>query len=79
MEPGRGLLDLDTAALKKLLRHLHRGELECPIDAKRIACVGFQYRQAELMNSLRGLDEPAVRAVLVCVLAERQHNEGVSE
>jgi hypothetical protein len=73
MQFGRGLLDLSTDALKRLLGHLHRGELVCPVDAQKIAGVGFQYKSAELMSALRDLDEAGVRAVLVCVLAERNH------
>ena len=66
-----GLTTLTTEQLKKLLKYLHDGSLETPLDAHRIACVGFQFRHAELMSALRGLDEAAVRAVLVCVIAER--------
>ena len=66
-----GLTSLTTAQLKKLLKYLHDGSLETPLNAHRIACVGFQFRHAELMSALRGLDESAIRAVLVCVIAER--------
>ncbi len=66
-----GLTTLTTEQLKKLLKYLHDGTLETPLDAHRIACVGFQFRHAELMSALRGLDEAAIRAVLVCVIAER--------
>jgi len=74
MTPGEGLSDFKTEELKKLLGMLHRGELNLPFTAHSIACAGFQYRHAELMGALRDLDESAVRAVLVCVLAERIHN-----
>lgn len=74
MQPGRGLLDLSTDALKRLLGHLHRGELACPVNPQNIAGAGFQYKSAELMSTLRDLDEAGVRAVLVCVLAERNHH-----
>lgn len=67
----QGLTSLTTEHLKKLLKYLHEGSLETPLTAHSIACVGFQFRHAELMSALRGLDEPAIRAVLVCVLAER--------
>ena len=70
-----GLTTLTTDQLKKLLKYLHDGSLETPLDAHRIACVGFQFRHAELMSALRGLDEAAVRAVLVCVIAERLQTE----
>ena len=71
MGPGKGLTELSIDELQKLLRHVHRGELVCPVDIHRLTVVGFQYKAAELTSALRGLDEPAVRAVLVCVLAER--------
>jgi len=79
MTAGRGLTDLPTDALKRLLGHLHKGDLACPVSPERIACVGFQYKTEELMSTLRDLDEAGVRAVLVCVLAERLHNQGESE
>ena len=71
MRPGLGLTGLNTQELQKLLRHLHRGELICPVDIHRLTVVGFQYKADTLTNALRGLDEVGVRAVLVCVLAER--------
>ena len=67
----QGLTLLTTEQLKKLLKYLHDGSMETPLTAHSIACVGFQFRQAELMSALRGLDEAGIRAVLVCVLAER--------
>lgn len=79
MTAGVGLSHMPTEALKRLLRHLHRGELVCPLTAERIAVIGFQYKHAELMDTFRGLSAEAVRAVLVCVLAERIHNQGVNE
>jgi hypothetical protein len=68
---AEGLTSLSTEHLKRLLKYLHRGELTLPLDAHGIAAAGFQFRHQELMAALRGLDEVAVRAVLVCVLAER--------
>ena len=67
----QGLTTLTTEQLKKLLKYLHDGSLETPLTAHSIACAGFQFRHAELMSALRGLDEMGIRAVLVCVLAER--------
>jgi len=71
MSPGEGLTSLKTDELKKLLSLLHRKELGLPFTAHSVACAGFQYRQGELMAAFRDLDEAGVRAVLVCVLAER--------
>ena len=42
-----------------------------PRAAAGIAMVGLQHRSEELMQSMRGLDEAGVRAVLVAVLGER--------
>jgi len=79
MQLGRGLLDMSTDELKRLLSHLHKGELLCPVDAQGIAVTGFQYKSSVLMGALRGLDEAGVRAVLVCVLAERLHHMAEQE
>ena len=75
MTPGEGLTSFKTEELKMLLRLLHRGQLILPLTAHSVACAGFQYKQQELMANLRGLDESGVRAVLVCVLAERLAQE----
>ncbi|MEC7240620.1 MAG: hypothetical protein VXW32_05240 [Myxococcota bacterium] len=75
MGPAEGLTTLKTEELKTLLRLLHRGQLSLPLTAHSVACAGFQYKHHELMANLRGLDEAGVRAVLVCVLAERLAQE----
>ena len=67
----KGLTNLSTPELKKLLSHLYKGELQCPLTPERIACVGFQYKQEELLGCLRNLDKEALRVIIVCVLAER--------
>jgi hypothetical protein len=66
-----GLTSLTTEQLKKLLKYLHDGSLELPLTAHSIATVWFQFRHQELTGAMRGLDEAGVRAVLVCVIAER--------
>ena len=70
-----GLTSLTTEHLKRMLKYLHDGSLGLPLTAHSIAAAGFQFRHHELMGALRGLDETAVRAVLVCVLAERLQSE----
>ena len=70
-----GLTELSLAELKKLLRFVYRQEIEFPLNAQRIACLGFQHRHTLLMNALRGLDAKAVQAVLICVIAERMQYE----
>ena len=72
----KGLTGLKTRELKKLLSHVYKEELECPIHVERVARVGFQYKQEELTAALRGLDREAIRCLLVCVLAERKKQEG---
>jgi len=72
-----GLTSLTTAHLKQLLKYLHDETLSLPLTAHSIAAAGFQFRHHELMAALRGLEEPGVRAVLVCVLAERLKAERI--
>jgi len=72
----KGLTELNTKELKKLLSHVYKEELECPVNVERVARVGFQYKQEHITAALRNLDSEAVRCVLVCVLAERRKQEG---
>ena len=74
----KGLTGLSTKELKKLLSHVYQDELKCPINVERIARIGFQYKQEEITSALRGLDQEAIRCVLVCVLAERRKQEGAA-
>ena len=70
-----GLTSLTTDHLTRLLKYVHEGSLGLPLTAHSIAAAGFQFRHHELMSALRGLDEAAIRAVLVCVIAERMKTE----
>ena len=70
-----GLTELTTEELKRLLQLVYRDQVEFPLNAQRIACIGFQYKHLALMNALRGLDKEATRVVLVCVLAERMETQ----
>ena len=70
-----GLTNFTTDELKRLLQVVYRDQVEFPLNAQRIACIGFQYKHHDLIQALRGLDKPAVQAVLVCVLAERLQQE----
>ncbi|MFT5684423.1 MAG: quercetin dioxygenase-like cupin family protein [Myxococcota bacterium] len=67
-----GLTELTEDELKKLLRHIYREELPCPVTADTLACVGFQSRHEWISAALRGLDAAGVTAVLVAVIAERR-------
>jgi len=66
-----GLTELSTDELRLLLSAVHRQQLPCPIDRIGLATVGL-LRVGDHIGILRGLDEEAVRAVLVSVLAERR-------
>ena len=70
-----GLTELTNDELKKLLRHIYREELPCPVTADTLACTGFQSRHEWISGALRGLDARAVTAVLVAVIAERRKAE----
>lgn len=67
----KGLTTFTTEELKKILQLVYRDQVEFPLNAERIACIGFQYKHHALINALRGLDKESATAVLVCVLAER--------
>lgn len=66
----RGLRAVATDDLRKLLSLVHRGELPCPITAIGLGLTG-QLRLLDDLAVLRGLDDKAVLAVLISVLAER--------
>jgi len=66
-----GLTEVKTKHLKQLLSLVHRGEFSYPLDVQELARTGLQHCAPPLLGQLRGLDEPAVRAVLTAVLAER--------
>ena len=68
---GRGLRDVPTEDLRRLLRNIHRDQISCPLTADGLACLGLQDRSESLLGMLRGLETKAVRSVLIAVLAER--------
>lgn len=70
---GAGLTALTTTDLERLLRALHRGLLSAPVGPGQLHVAGLSYL-VDKVDFLRGLDERAVRAVLVAVLAERRKN-----
>lgn len=78
MIPGytAGLTEVGTADLNHALAMHHRGELDIPVSPWGLARIGLQHVQNPLLGQLRGLDAAGVRAVLVCVLAERKRQEG---
>ena len=71
LDAAVGLTEVATRHLKQLLALVHRGELNYPINVQELARTGFQHCAAPLLGQLRGLEGPAVRAVLIAVLAER--------
>ena len=73
LDAGKALTEVATEDLVALLRHVHRGELGCPITPAGLG----EHRLLRLQDALgflTGLDEAATRAVLVAVIAERRHN-----
>jgi hypothetical protein len=66
-----GLTHLAIDDLKRLLSALHRKTLRCPVGVQALHEAGLSYLQ-DRVDFLGGLDETAVRAVLVAVIAERQ-------
>ena len=66
-----GLTRVTTEDLERLLRAVHRHELPCPIDRIGLASTGL-LRTGDDIGILLGLDERAVRSLLVCVIAERR-------
>lgn len=73
-----GLTTLRDDEVTNLLRFLHRGEIELPLTIETLTRIGLQHRHDVVMGALRGLDQAGVRAVLVCVLAERRSNKAAS-
>ena len=65
-----GLKRVSTKDLKEILKLVHREELSCPIDRIGLATTGL-LRLGDDLEVLYGLDDKAVRAVIVSVLAER--------
>jgi hypothetical protein len=69
--PDLGLVTVSNDDLRKLLRMVFRGDVECPLTPAGLAAVGLQDASDLLLHHLRGLDGKAVHAVVVAVLAER--------
>ena len=68
---ARGLSDVPTESLRHLLRRVHGGVIRTPLDVSELACVGLQAHTNDILDTLRGLDRDAIRAVVVTALAER--------
>lgn len=66
-----GLTALTDDQLRTLLQGLHRQTLPCPLTIANLAGHGLQDVAGPVLNHMRGLAQPAVRAVVVAVLAER--------
>lgn len=72
LQLGLGLVPVDDSALRTLLKALYRGDIAPPLTLPDLTRVGLQYCASELLHHLRNLDDAAIRAVLVAVLAERR-------
>ena len=66
-----GLRDVSTEDLKKMFRLVVKKVLSYPVTPVELARTGLQHCQEPLLSTLRGLDGPAVQAVLTSVIAER--------
>ena len=69
------LSNLSTDVLKKLLRLIHQDKVEFPLNAVRIACIGFQQYHDELMHSLRDIDAVASKRIVSAIIIERKRQE----
>lgn len=69
---GVGLRDVPTERLRTLLRAVYRKETTVPVTPPSLAALGLQDWSEYVLGTLRDLDEKAVHAVLVAVLAERE-------
>ena len=72
MGASLGLVEVPVERLELLLRAVHRGEVALPLETAEMVCIGLQQYIEPIQVHLRGLDERAVRAVLVAVIAERR-------
>lgn len=70
---------MPTESLKHLLRRVHSEALRTPLDVAELACVGLQAHTNDILDTLRGLDKAAIRAVVVATLAERSAAEERAE
>lgn len=66
-----GLKGVPTEQLRTLLRAVYRKETTVPVTPASLAALGLQDWSESVLGTLRELDEKAVHAVLVAVLAER--------
>lgn len=66
-----GLTRLTDEHLRTLYKQVYRGGLSCPFQRRDLLNLGLN-PQAEEGDMLFGLEEPAVRAVILAVLAERE-------
>lgn len=65
------LTTVSSKHLRTLLRAVFKEQIECPLRPASLAAIGLQDVSGPLLAHMRGLDKPAVHAVLVASLAER--------
>ena len=68
---GKALTEVSTSDLQLALTRVHRGQLRCPVTHDRLVVAGLP-QLVDKLGFLQGLDESAVRAVLIAVIAERR-------
>ena len=52
-----GLTEMTTQELKEFLRLIYKDEVDFPLTAQRIACIGFQYKHSVLINPRTNLQK----------------------
>ncbi len=72
MKRGLGLTEVSEQDLVKALKVVHQEQLRTPLSLPELTRCGLQHCAEPMMAALRGLDDAGLRAVLVCVLAERR-------
>ncbi len=67
---GGDLRGVPSDQLRKLIKHVYEGTLECPFERWRLMSMGLN-TLADEAGCLIGLDQKAVQTVVACVLSER--------
>ena len=71
LDSGKGMTRVPTADLVMLLRRVHRKDIPIPFQRTHLLTLGFN-SLADYASDLCGLDERALRVLLVAVIAERR-------
>ena len=75
MQSAIGLTLVPDEDLENFIRFIYQGHIPFPLERRRLMELGFN-SLADHASGIVGLDERAVRAVVVAVLAERRRARG---